>query len=160
MQDSLLNYSTDRILKPLRPLIKLNSIDRQSLSVRSSVKASDSKSNLMTNLAKLKKFEPLIKQKSVNRKNNNLKQDIYEEPIKEVYQSNYNTQKSDKNFLELEEHLNSYKQDDYQKIMSQVESYKVSTQSKKKEIESFQNDNENLDIEINDTDTIGKDFDI
>ena len=96
-----------------------------------------SKQELLTNLAKVKKFQPLIKQKSIverksessfdgnrsdrgrkqslsslsNSQNQqktgkrNLKKSLFEQPIKEVNPSNYNTHKSNQDFLEIEKQL-------------------------------------------------------
>lgn len=110
----------------------------------------------MTNLAKLKKFQPLIKQRSIS-KGIIHKQDISGEPIKEIYHKNYESSlKSDKNVFKFEEELKSDDQMSHQKIVSQIELCKETYSINEEKNKSYQDESFNSDTKLNDSYTISK----
>ena len=110
--------------KTLRPLIKKESLERMSLSIakKRMFPQSKSKQRLLSNLEKIKKFKPLIKQsmdvyekprKSLNRARFELAEadrgggesPAKAEVITEEDASNYNTRNSYDDFMEIEKNI-------------------------------------------------------
>lgn len=127
LQNSSVNNSTNMKKKLLRPLIRLENLQTKSISRKDSIKKLDSKKNLMKNLAKLKKFEPLVLQKSEikemsksKEKDETLKKNIFEVTIKEISQSNYNTQQSNKDFEDIENKIFKEKNMNQEKTVKNI----------------------------------------
>jgi hypothetical protein len=111
--------------KTLRPLIKKESLERMSLSIakKRMFPQSKSKQQLLSNLEKLKKFKPLIKQsmdvfekprKSLKKQKIEIPEmrlrqnsfgDLDQEVISEEGASNYNTRNSYDDFMEIEKKI-------------------------------------------------------